>query len=116
MAATKGAARGGRCTRARDCFQPSKGHLHKTNQLLILLGITIGCVTLRAGDDRFGFATHFEQGWPIDPDMQDIASAGVSYIRDDLNAWNWEPSLGVYVLPASDMAWLNAAHAHGLKV
>jgi hypothetical protein len=48
--------------------------------------------------------------------MQDIASAGVSYIRDDLNAGNWEPSLGVYVLPSSDMAWLNAAHANGLKV
>ena len=81
-----------------------------------MLSITIGCVTLRAGDDRFGFATHFEQGWPTNPDMQDIAAAGVSYIRDDLNAGNWEPRPGVYVLPSSDMAWLNAAQAHGLKV
>jgi hypothetical protein len=48
--------------------------------------------------------------------MQDIAAAGVSYIRDDLNAGNWEPRPGVYVLPSSDMAWLNAAQAHGLKV
>jgi hypothetical protein len=90
--------------------------MKKTNQLLVLLSITIGCVTLRAGDDRFGFATHFEQGWPTNPDMPDIASAGVSYIRDDLNARNWEPRPGVYVLPSSDMAWLNSAHAHGLKV
>ena len=116
MAETKGAALGGRCTRARDGFHPPKGNLHKTNRLLIILGITLGCVTLRAGDDRFGFATHFEQGWPSNPDMQDIAAAGVSYIRDDLNAGNWEPSLGVYVLPASDMAWLTAAQANGLKV
>jgi hypothetical protein len=73
-------------------------------------------VTVRAGDDRFGFATHFEQGWPTNPDMADIAAAGVSYIRDDLNAGNWEPKLGVYVLPSSDLTWLNSARANGLKV
>jgi hypothetical protein len=116
MAPTKGAAHSQSCTGARDAFQSSKGNLHKTNRLLIVLGITLGCLTLRAGDDRFGFATHFEQGWPTNPDMRDIAAAGVSYIRDDLNAGNWEPSLGVYVLPASDMAWLTAAQANGLKV
>jgi hypothetical protein len=116
MAATKGAAHGEPCTGARDGFKPSKGIRNKTSRLLIVLGITLGCVTLRAGDDRFGFATHFEQGWPTSPDMQDIAAAGVSYIRDDLNSGNWEPSLGVYLLPSSDMAWLNAAKANGLKV
>ena len=116
MAATKVAAQGGRCTGARDGFQPSKVNLHKANRLLIVLGITLDCLRLHAGDDRFGFATHFEQGWPTNPDMQDIAAAGVSYIRDDLNAGNWEPNLGVYVLPSSDMAWLNAAQANGLKV
>ena len=116
MAATKGAAHGGCCARARDGFQPSKGNPHKTNRLLITLGITLGCVTLQAGDDRFGFATHFEQGWPTNPDMRDIAATGVSYIRDDLNSGNWEPSPGVYVLPASDMTWLTAAQANGLKV
>jgi hypothetical protein len=116
MAETKGAAHGGRCARAQNGFQPSRANLQKTNRLLILLGITLGCVTLHAGDDRFGFATHFEQGWPTNPDMQEIAAAGVSYIRDDLNAGNWEPSPGVYVLPASDMAWLTAAQANGLKV
>ena len=115
MVATKGAARSG-CTRAKDGFRPSKGNRHKTNRLLIVLGITLGCATLRAGDDRFGFATHFEQGWPTNPDMQDIAAAGVSYIRDDLNAGDWEPSPGYYVLPSWDMAWLTAAHANGLKV
>src|ERR1700751_4417093 len=116
MAAAKGAAHGERCTGARDGFKPSKGTRNKTSRLLIVLGVTLVCMTLRAGDDRFGFAPHFEQGWPTNPDMQDIAAAGVSYIRDDLNAGNWEPSPGVYVLPASDMAWLTAAQAHGLKV
>jgi hypothetical protein len=116
MAATKREAYGERCTGAQDGFKPSKRNRNKTNRLLIVLAITLGWVTLRAGDGRFGFATHFEQGWPTHPDMQDIAAAGVSYIRDDLNAGNWEPSLGVYVLPSSDLAWLNAAHANGLKV
>ena len=27
----------------------------------------------------------------LQPAMQDIASSGVSYIRDDFNAGNWEP-------------------------
>ncbi|MEY2607892.1 MAG: polysaccharide biosynthesis protein PslG [Verrucomicrobiota bacterium] len=85
-------------------------------RLLAILSVAIGCVTAHAGDDRFGFATHFEQGWPSNPVMQAIASTGVSYIRDDLNAWSWEPSRGVYVHPSWDMGWLNAAKANGLKV
>jgi hypothetical protein len=48
--------------------------------------------------------------------MQYIASTGVSYIRDDLNAGSWEPNKGVYALPSRDMAWLTAARANGLKV
>jgi hypothetical protein len=48
--------------------------------------------------------------------MQAIASSGVSYIRDDLYAANWETSPDVYVQPAADMGWLNAAKANGLKV
>jgi hypothetical protein len=51
-----------------------------------ILSVGIGCITAYAGDDRFGFATHFEQGWPSSPVMQAIASSGASYIRDDLNA------------------------------
>ena len=90
--------------------------MQKTNQLLVILSIAIGCLTVRAGDDRFGFATHFEQGWPPSPVMQYIASTGVSYIRDDLYAGSWEPSKGVYVLPSRDMAWLTSAKANGLKV
>src|SRR5215472_13254032 len=101
MAGTKGAARHGRRTGPREGFELFKGHLLKINQLLILLSITIACVTLHAGDGRFGFATHFEQGWPTNPDMQDIAAAGVSYIRDDLNAGNWEIFPGIYVKPSS---------------
>jgi hypothetical protein len=116
MNVTKRAAHGERCIGARDGSKLSKGIRNKTNRLLVVLAITFGCLTLHAGDDRFGFATHFEQGWPTNPDMRDIAGAGVSYIRDDLNAGNWEPRLGVYVLPSSDLAWLTAAQANGLKV
>jgi arabinogalactan endo-1,4-beta-galactosidase len=85
-------------------------------RLLAILSVAIGCITAYAGDDRFGFATHFEQGWPSSPMMQAIASTGVSYIRDDLNAGSWEPSRGTYVHPSWDMGWLNAAKANGLKV
>jgi hypothetical protein len=85
-------------------------------RLLTLSGVVMGCITAQAGDDRFGFATHFDQGWPSSPTMQNIASTGVSYIRDDLYAPNWETSRGVYVQPAWDMGWLNAAKANGLKV
>jgi hypothetical protein len=66
-------------------------------KLLTILTVAIWCITAHAGDDRFGFATHFEQGWPPNPVMQAIASTGVSYIRDDLNAGSWEPNKGVYV-------------------
>ena len=116
MNATKEAARGGRCTRAADGFRSPKAGTQKAKPLLVLLIAAVGCLTVRAGDDRFGFATHFEQGWAPNPVMQDIASTGVSYIRDDLNAGNWEPKLGVYVQPTWDMTWLNAAKANGLKV
>ena len=81
-----------------------------------LLIVAMGHITAYAGDDRFGFSTHFEQGWPPNPVMQAIASSGVSYIRDDINAGSWEPSRGVYVHPSWDMGWLNAAKANGLKV
>jgi hypothetical protein len=86
------------------------------SQLLGVLSLALSFTNAHAGDDRFGFATHFEQGWPISPDMQYIAATGVSYIRDDLNVGNWEPTKGVYVLPSRDMAWLNAAQTSGLKV
>lgn len=87
-----------------------------TAKLLALLSIAFGCLTANAGDERFGFATHFEQGWPYPTLMPAIAATGVSYIRDDLNAWAWEPSAGVYVRPSWDISWLTAAKANGLKV
>jgi hypothetical protein len=82
-------------------------------RILAILSVAIGCITAHAGDDRFG--THFEQGWPNSV-MPAIASSGVSYIRDDLNAGSWETSPGIYVQPSWDMGWLNAAKADGLKV
>jgi hypothetical protein len=116
MNVPKAAAHGECSIGARDGFKVSTGIRNNAKRSLAVLAVTLGCVTLHAGDDRFGFATHFEQGWPTDPDMADIAGAGVSYIRDDLNAGNWEPSRGVYVYPSSDLAWLTAAQANGLKV
>jgi hypothetical protein len=85
-------------------------------RLLTILSVAIGCITAHAGDDRFGFATHFEQGWSSTSLMPAIASSGVSYIRDDLYAGHWESSRGVYVQPSFDMGWLKAARANGLKV
>jgi hypothetical protein len=85
-------------------------------RILAVLSTAGACMEAHAGDDRFGFATHFEQGWPSSPVMQAIASTGVSYIRDDLYSINWETSRGVYVRPAFDMQWLTAAKANGLKV
>jgi hypothetical protein len=85
-------------------------------RLSLILNVAFGCFLAHAGDDRFGFATHFEQGWPASTVMPVIASAGVSYIRDDLTAVSWETSPHVYVRPAWDIGWLNAAKANGLKV
>src|ERR1700736_5464563 len=82
---------------------------------LFAISVAIGCISAHAGDDRFGFATHFEQGWSSSM-MPAIAASGVSYIRDDLYAGHWESSRGVYVKPSFDMVWLNAAKANGLKV
>jgi hypothetical protein len=84
--------------------------------LALVLNVAIGCFLAQAGDDRFGFATHFEQGWPPSTVMPAIVSSGVSYIRDDLYAGRWETSPHVYVQPAGDMGWLNTAKANGLKV
>jgi hypothetical protein len=94
----------------------SSRFLFTLRELLLILSVALGCSTVQAGDDRFGFATHFAQGWPSSPLMQAIASSGVSYIRDDLYSWDWEPTRGVYVQPAWAMGWLNAAKANGLKV
>src|ERR1700730_17117760 len=85
-------------------------------RLLAMTSVGFGCMTAQAGDDRFGFATHFEQGWPAAVVMPAIASTGVSYIRDDFSAWTRETQPGVYAQPAWDMGWLNSAKANGLKV
>jgi hypothetical protein len=86
-------------------------------KLCLVMSVAISCSTMFAGDDRFGFATHFAQGWPNSPIMQAIVSTGVSYIRDDLYSQDWEPKTpGVYAQPAWAMSWLTAAKANGLKV
>ncbi len=70
----------------------------------------------RAGDDRFGFSTHFEQGWPSGPVMPAISASGAGYIRDDLFAGSWEPTQGTFIVPIWDSGWLKAAASNGLKV
>jgi hypothetical protein len=92
-------------------------HAAVLRRFLVILSVSFGCLTAQAGgDDRFGFATHFEQGWSPPGLMPLIAATGASYIRDDLYAGHWETSPGVYVQPAFDLGWLNAAKANGLKV
>ena len=74
-----------------------------------------------AGDDRLGFSTHFDQqgsspNWNARYLMPKIAATKAAWIRDD---WNWgvcETSPGVYSVPSSKQAWLDAAYANGLKV
>lgn len=84
-------------------------------KLLPFLVTLLSPALLTAGDLRFGFATHFEQGW--NPSfMPLVAATGVGYIRDDLLTSHWEPTPGNYVTPAFDKTWLDAAHANGLKV
>lgn len=71
-----------------------------------------------AADTRFGFATHFAQGWNVNL-MPLIAATGVGYIRDDLStggANGWEPTPGTFQVSPIDKVWLDAAHANGLKV
>lgn len=67
------------------------------------------------GDPRFGFATHFAQGWPTSL-MPLISATGVGYIRDDLSSSEWEPNQGVFQISPSNRTWCQAAHANGLLV
>jgi hypothetical protein len=86
-------------------------------RLLAILSVVTGCMTAHAGDDRFGFATHFDQGWNPSTVMPLITPTGAAYIRDD-TAWSgleWKAQ-GVYQFYSSKLAWLQAAHNNGLKV
>lgn len=55
-----------------------------------------------AGDDRFGVATHFRQGWPVSL-IPSIKALGVGWIRDE------------YTPPVAG-DWYHVAKANGLKV
>src|SRR5260221_4514752 len=78
------------------------------------------CMLARA-DDRFGFATLFDQqgaspNWNPDAVMPLIAATGAGWIRDD---WHWklnETSPEVYRVYPAKQHWLELAGAHGLKV
>jgi len=67
---------------------------------ILLLVLSLFSQAVLAGDDRFGFATHFSGGWPTSI-MPTIASTGVGWIRDNYFAWDY---------------YYTAAHKAGLKV
>jgi hypothetical protein len=97
---------------------------HKPNPKMIKTITTLimaaSCMLARA-DDRFGFATQFDQqgaspNWNPDVVMPLIAATGAGWIRDD---WNWklnETSAGVYRVQPAKQHWLDMAAANGLKV
>jgi hypothetical protein len=68
-----------------------------------------------AGDTRFGFATHFGQGWSKTL-MPAVAATGVGWIRDDVSWASMNPSNGVFQTDTTDDGWLQAAGAAGLQV
>jgi hypothetical protein len=70
-------------------------------------------ITTLVPDLRFGFATHFDQGWSVSL-MPAIAGTGVGWIRDDFN-WSFvEQTKGVYQVGNIKPFWATA-HANGLK-
>jgi hypothetical protein len=83
-----------------------------------VLGLVLGLslTALRAADDHTGVCTHFDQGWSVEKIMPMIADSGVGWIRDGVPWKDVEPEKGRYIIPARTTAWLDAAHAHHLKV
>jgi len=79
----------------------------------LLAALTI--VTTAYALPEVGVDAHFDQAWPVSV-MPQIVLWGFASIRDGITWANFETSKGVYAIPAYDQAWLNAAHANGLKV
>jgi hypothetical protein len=67
-------------------------------------------------DDRIGVCTHFSQNWSTELVMPLIAQSGAGWIRDDFGWAGMEPTRGSYRVPAKAKAWIQAAHAAGLKI
>lgn len=68
-----------------------------------------------AGDTRLGFATHFDQGWPVAQYMPEIAATGVGWIRDDMNWGAIESVKGVYDFTKLKPFWADA-QSRGLGI
>ncbi len=65
---------------------------------------------------QVGVGTHFGQNWNVEKVMPLIARSGVGWIRDDFSWAAYERQKGVYRVPERAMAWIDAAHAAGLKI
>lgn len=70
-------------------------------------------------DDRMGICTHFNDGgenWNPERTIPQIAALGVGWIRDGARWGEYEREKGRYEMPAKNRAWIEAAHAAGLKI
>lgn len=67
-------------------------------------------------NDKMGTCTHFSQGWDHQQILPLIQSAGLGWIRDDLQWKDIELKKGQYNIPQKTMLWINAVHEHNLKL
>jgi hypothetical protein len=84
--------------------------------VVILLFLQSGVFAQQKANDKLGTCTHFSQGWDYKQVMPLIKSAGLGWIRDDLNWDVVELKKGQYVIPEKTLRWIKAAHQHDLKL
>lgn len=90
---------------------------------LIAIALWVGAFAAAArseapptGDPRMGVCAHFSQGWDTEKLMPLIQRSGLGWIRDDLGWEGAETERGKYQIPERTLAWIDAAHAHHLRL